>query len=494
MPVAFVCNKQLTVCYSDLARKLHEAGEQCFFLSPSTRWTRFLLGEGWPPERILNFAEIWTTQATINNSAKHEILERFEIPSFATANHVIRMCRGLSRRPREVALAYIALAFESCRRFLSDNRVEIVFAEGTWGFELAVHRSAMSLNIPAVTPSTTRIPSDRFAFMDAASGRLHRFRQPSSADTLDAREFLASWRNRPVAPAYARSSAGYSPRMAHWPGELATAVLRPELDRGDETLWPISRRMTDRILRRLRVSAWSGSVRTRADSGRPFVLYCLQHQPEAAVDVYGSFHSDQRALIERLVRILPTTHDLIVREHRGALGDRSRHWFKDVAALPNTYIGSPFEDIYPLLRQASAVVTVSGTVAYEAALLGTPALALADMFFSPLLAQEAGPHCDPLGWRINEILDPSRRHEFTPADEVLSDFMSDLFANSCPGNPVQLFASEQQRQSVSHLAKEAEGFQQFISGVRTSAVSPIPAPPQSPARSHHPSGRGRAAG
>ena len=46
MSICFVANKDLTVLFSDIARHLGERQEEIVWLSPSTRWTRWLEAEG----------------------------------------------------------------------------------------------------------------------------------------------------------------------------------------------------------------------------------------------------------------------------------------------------------------------------------------------------------------------------------------------------------------------------------------------------------------
>ena len=92
-------------------------------------------------------------------------------------------------------------------------------------------------------------------------------------------------------------------------------LFRSDLDRDDETLWPLRARIHDRVRR-----AWNAFTYRvlhpyeEAPRGEPYVLFCLHHQPEAAVDVYGALNSNQLAVIETLSRTLPATHRLWVKE------------------------------------------------------------------------------------------------------------------------------------------------------------------------------------
>lgn len=436
MAIAFVCNKDLTRSYAAIAEHLRLKGEDVAWMSPSSRWTQWLVQRGVERSDILNmpdFADEW--REPLSPSQRIE-LAGFETDPSVTAHHVVRMCRGLHRRDPEISLAYVHAVARHADSFLRDKKVEIVFGEGTWGFELAIWMAAQRLNLPMVTPVTTRIPSSRFCMVDAVIGKLHRVAEAAPADVETAAAFLDEWRARPRPPAYAASSSGYKPFHARWMRELWQVLRHPYLEKGDETLWRVSERIQDRVARAL----WAGRAE-RYLKGRPqpenepFVLFCLQHQPEAAVDVYGGFHSNQFATIERLARRLPASHRLWVREHRGALGDHPVGWYKQLEAMPGVRLVDPFSDIYELMRRASAVVTISGTVAYEAALLGVPALALADMFFGDLLACPASRMGNILDWPMERILEPSTRADYVADRNRSIACLARIFANSWEGDP-----------------------------------------------------------
>ena len=57
MSICFISNKDLTVVYSDIARRLQREGEEIVWLAPSRRWANWLRDEGWPSADILCLAE-----------------------------------------------------------------------------------------------------------------------------------------------------------------------------------------------------------------------------------------------------------------------------------------------------------------------------------------------------------------------------------------------------------------------------------------------------
>jgi hypothetical protein len=468
MSLCFVSNKDLTVVYSDIARRLQREGEEIVWLVPSRRWANWLRDEGWPSADIVCLAEHEAEWQDLPREQAAAELAEIEREAPATIANVIRMCRNLSRRPPKFGYAYLAVARRHIEPFLRERKVEVVFGEGTWGFESLTWMVCGHIGIPMLTPSSTRVPGDRFYFADAVTAALFEVALPGEKDREWARAFLHEWLNRPIQPPYMQAfKRGYTAFRKRWLNELFIGLLQRHLDRGDATLWPLSERIADRTTRFINATmAKYFSPFETPPPGERYVLYPLHHQPECSVDVYGSLNSNQMALIETVSRLLPTTHRLWVKEHRGAIGDRSLAWLRRAKALPNVRVIDPFTDIFELLRGADLVMTVTGTVAYEAALLGIPSLGLAPVFFSSLLTNKPQARSHPLEWQMRELLAAPRGNVDGEPRPAAVEFLAHLHANSYFGNPFELEVPKARRAEPEYLAREAKAFSDFIAGLR----------------------------
>lgn len=469
MSLCFVSNKDLTVSYSDIARRLRQEGEQIVWLAPSRRWADWLRAEGWPNRDILCMAEYAAEWESLAMDKAIEELTDIEDEAPATISNIIRMCRRLSGSPAKFSYAYLAVARRYVEPFLRERNVEAVFGEATWGFELLTWLVSGRLGVPMLTPAFTRIPGGRFYFGDAVTTQVLAVAQATERDRKWAVDFLAEWLSRPVQPAYMRAHRrGYKAFQARWVRELMIGLLRPELDRWDATLLPLRARIVDRTKRF--VNARSSTLLSpfmSAPTNERYILFPLHHQPETSVDVYGSLNSDQLALIETLSRLLPASHKLWVKEHKGAIGDRSLGWYRRVRSLPNVRLIDPFEDIFGMIRGADIVITVAGTASYEAALLGVPSLGLAPVFFAPLLTNTPGARSHPLELRLRELLATSKaRSDASNPDPKAVDFVAHLYANSYPGNPGELEVPEERRSLPDHFVNEARAFSDFVARLR----------------------------
>jgi len=163
---------------------------------------------------------------------------------------------------------------------------------------------------------------------------------------------------------------------------------------------------------------------------RPYLLYALHTQPESSIDVAGSFFADQLALVGQIARATPVTHDLFVKAHPSDIDGKPGSFYRALRRIPGVRLIHPLVDSRELLSRASLVLTVTGTIAYEAGLLGIPAVTFAPLYFNALPSVR---HCDSpreLPALINSLLQMPR----PPGDDrPIIDFLAQLYADSVPG-------------------------------------------------------------
>jgi hypothetical protein len=110
----------------------------------------------------------------------------------------------------------------------------------------------------------------------------------------------------------------------------------------------------------------------------PFVFFGLHFQPESSIDVCAHFFSDQVRVIELISRSIPPTHKLLVKLHKSAAAHYSRSQLAEFTKFPGVQLVSPHAYTRELIRKASVVFSIQGTIGLEAALLGKPVVMFAD--------------------------------------------------------------------------------------------------------------------
>jgi hypothetical protein len=103
-----------------------------------------------------------------------------------------------------------------------------------------------------------------------------------------------------------------------------------------------------------------------------FILFTLHVQPEASTDVLAPYYINQLALVHQIALTLPVQMRLVVKEHIPAFGTRKTAFYRQLIDIPNVWLlDSKFKNT-DLLNSSKAVITISGTVAWEAWCIGKP--------------------------------------------------------------------------------------------------------------------------
>lgn len=109
---------------------------------------------------------------------------------------------------------------------------------------------------------------------------------------------------------------------------------------------------------------------------RPYVYFPLHLDPEATTLVFAPLQVDQAYVIDALSRYLPAGIDLVVKENPKMWGQRPKRFYQRVAETRAIWI-DPKTPSEQLIQGARATLSITGTTAIEAALLGRDVAILA---------------------------------------------------------------------------------------------------------------------
>ena len=107
-----------------------------------------------------------------------------------------------------------------------------------------------------------------------------------------------------------------------------------------------------------------------------FIYYPLQVTPEASINTPAPYYVDQSRAIDALRLAMPPDCALVVKEHWAGIGFRSMDFVRQLRRLPGLLVAKYTMNSRDLIRRASLTCAVTGTAAFEAFLLGRPAVAL----------------------------------------------------------------------------------------------------------------------
>lgn len=117
--------------------------------------------------------------------------------------------------------------------------------------------------------------------------------------------------------------------------------------------------------------------------GEKYVYMPLHLIPESTTFVKAPFYINELSVIEAVSKALPPTWKLYVKEHQAMIGERGIDFYKAVKKIPNVRLVqiNYYNDPKPWINYAEGVITITGTSAYEAALMGKKALVFGDVMF-----------------------------------------------------------------------------------------------------------------
>ncbi|WP_458232746.1 hypothetical protein [Roseateles sp. P5_E8] len=414
----FIANYYLTPLQSVVARRLADRGARIGWIVVNTQLAQRLKEDGWPEAHTLHLR----LDAPDPGSAFTAVPLKF--------HDLLHADRALRHRPN-VGLQYLNAAAHAIHAFLESEQPDFVFGENTWAHErlAAAFCAASGGARQYLSPHTVRFPSGRWGFF---AGEDQAQLVGGSCCLQDAHATAAQPSTSDITPpSYVARNNELIANARTLRARLARVrrfITRENIDPTDPThiqgrldsLRVMGREELNRVLYRFvkRTPIHSATLQ------RPFVLYAMHKQPESSIDVLGRYYEDQFKLIHAIWRSLPPNWSIYVKEHTNAIGDRGPSFYAQINRLPNAYVIDETASAPQLIKAAQAVFTVTGTIAYEAALMGKVAFTFAPLFFND------NKWCTYI--KLDDLRDCSNLHELiqrsrTRAEGKVMDIMSQSF-------------------------------------------------------------------
>lgn len=345
----------------------------------------------------------------------------------------------------EELIRIVGRAFRAAERVLDRTRADVVLLEGGASVdEQALYRVAHARGIPTLFLTDARVRNRWFLAADPF-GQSPAIRDGARAlrdgeappPTPDERAFaetvLRGIRERSERPAsyapamqFIEQNAQLQPgRVLRFPLRAAESVLGYSRSAArDNPYIPDPRRQLPerlalrwRVLRDRFVTRWDRPV-----DGERYVYLPLQMQPEGTTSIFAPAFLDQLALTEIVARSIPLTWKLYVKENPAMWGCRSRVYYARLRGIPNVRLLRPTEPSHPLTARARLLLTITGTAAWEAAVMGTPAIKLAPTVFEGVegIATFRQSMTDLPEFISGVLAGRHLRGEFSPTDYIVS--------------------------------------------------------------------------
>ncbi|MCX6834624.1 MAG: hypothetical protein NTW07_05740 [candidate division Zixibacteria bacterium] len=388
--IVFVSIFDLTKVQCAIGQGLSERGHSIHWITTNELWTEWLVEQG--VDRSVIQQLVYDEKDFVSPDERRQLVAEIvtaEDKADLTVNQSLLMDRFVMYKNKSDINEYMLLYYRDVKRFLRQVHADVVFAEPTHCNELMTYLICHELGIPFIAPGDMRFPRRRVLFY---SGYREDVTYPSAP-----RERIDPEQGRTLIEEFAenRSVPYFFNKRSHEKVVTARKVAISSVNRFKLLLRGGRKGLTHHdfaerlqtLMRRV-VNGFYMRHICRYDSldkiGGKIAFYPLHVQPEASIDVRGSFFSDQLKLIRDIRRALPFDVTLIVKEHTNFLGLRGSSFFRRLRRIPNVKLIPHEVSTFDVYARASLVLTVTGTAAYEAGLLGVPAITFVPMFFGGL--------------------------------------------------------------------------------------------------------------
>jgi len=113
-------------------------------------------------------------------------------------------------------------------------------------------------------------------------------------------------------------------------------------------------------------------------------FYPMHAEPEVSLLVYGRPFLNQIEVIRALAESLPVDMLLVVKEHPWMVGKRKTSYYDKLLSIPKVRLARPSIEARAFIKKADLTAVIAGSVAFEAAILGKPALTMGHVPFNVL--------------------------------------------------------------------------------------------------------------
>jgi hypothetical protein len=301
--------------------------------------------------------------------------------------------RILRRYPFEVVIQILCAIAEFWTELFLKVQPDAVVGEVACAAEWMAWRFASRAGIPYLIPYCASAEK-RFFFLDAPGGiwesmerRYHeaKERELSADQKREAEKFLFHFRSKrpkplmggddPLRPNFPKLLQ----RLTRVPFRIRTYLEDGKFEVGSYHGTPPWEPLWNDMQRIVRHAICETSLFDAKPVGGPAVYFPLHMEPEFTTDVRAPFHTNQLAVIENVCKSVPIRYRVLVKEHPVMAGERPLRYYRDLKRFYNVQLLSPAVESHGLIERAQAILTITGSSAWEAILYEKPAIA-----FGPL--------------------------------------------------------------------------------------------------------------
>ena len=188
------------------------------------------------------------------------------------------------------------------------------------------------------------------------------------------------------------------------------------------------------------------------------IIYYLHYEPDLSTLVWSPYFKNQLEVITNIAFSLPNGYRLYVKEHPLSAGTRPIKYYEKITKIPNVRLLSHKLSTGSLLRNTSMVITVTGTIAWEALLFGKPVITLGNVFFNCF---KGVVHLTD--WtQLRSVISNLIRNDATYSRQDVVEFVSLLMSKSAQGDYYQTIKNPSDTENSKLVASEILKFAKSV--------------------------------
>ena len=390
MNTCFFSNFDKTIFFRKIQIQLEKNGENTFYwVCSSPKWKKWLLEDGVDDKFILDISFTKKKYLKFIQNPEYEAIknELYTIESHInlSINYIILMDRNLRKRNRKFSISYIYYVYYLIKNFYQDNNIEVIFSEVTHAAEVLSIETSKFLGVIHYNMAQLSIPGNKFTFFKTFSNTDIFNSCKETNDGFANYDYVVAALINKAKPKYFFSQLRQPQFRFLWVKKFFYYLIDNSSYNGDCTESGIWLRVSKKIS--LLWNRFFVNNLVKFYSPLPtdsYVLYFWQRQPEATIDLWAGLFSNQVALLKNISRCSPHNLKIFVKFHPNGIGELSSSQIMTLSRIPNLYIINYNAESNNLIIKSKAVITVTGTVGFEAAMLNKLVIMFGDMYFDKL--------------------------------------------------------------------------------------------------------------
>ncbi len=388
MKLLFVENRHKTYFFEPIANQLSKNGHEIHWIVQNKQF----LPSGDFNNYIINYPS-----DKINTFKRDEDVEE-----------VIKSDRQLNHFNKQDT-SYFYYYNQKIGEYLKKLQPDFVFGESTAFHELLTINNCKKLNILYLNPSTCRYPIGRFSFYKYDT--LEPFKGSNELlSNEDAEEVIDQIIERKTAPDYMKPSPVSKGRIIKDKIKKTYAYVKGEKY---NTPHPLIKYQLEKK-RKNNIEAWNTNADKEILKDSSFkILYPLQMQPEANIDVWGRKHRNQKKLIKSILEQLPENTVLYVKPNPKSKYELNGELLEFINAKNNAIHLHHSTKMDDVLQNINLVITVTGTIAIECVLSNKPVITLVETM------NNKANNClyiESIDGQLNEVINTIKENRFNKLD------------------------------------------------------------------------------